>query len=206
MAELIGKLIGKFIATIINVVGVILVAPFAIIGGILGGFSRHKNMERNQQNGADIRALCTELGVPSDAYNRIVVSQMDEAKDVAMHIGQPGQRHQSTPWNTRLALAITAIYEDEKGQTQQVNDLVHGLQNYIANYEENNGHMPEAILLDHHVHLMFANAGVYRDQQKTFGGTKIIPTANIKDGLTWTAVDPVAEPEPVDDFDDDIPF
>lgn len=104
------KIIGYLIAQIINVVGLIIFLPFAIIGGIFSGLSRASNLERNKQNGADIRALCAELGVPSDSYNRIVINQMDMAKGIALEIGQPGQPNHSTPWNTRLALAIAHLH------------------------------------------------------------------------------------------------
>ena len=107
------KLIGLIIGHTINVIGIIVALPFVIIGGIFSGFSRARNAERNQQNGADIRALCAELGVPADAYNRVVIGQMHRAKDMALKIGQPGELHHASPWNTRLALAISAIYKQE---------------------------------------------------------------------------------------------
>jgi hypothetical protein len=200
------KLIGFIIGNIINVVGIIIMLPFVIIGGIFSGISRASNAERNQQNGADIRALCTELGVPSDAYNQIVVNQMETAKDLALKIGEPGQPHHSSPWNTRLAVAISSLYQEQAAGSVGVPDLLAALKNYISAYEEDNGRPPETVMLDHNVHMMFAEAGIYRNTKQHFGDVNIIPTGNIEGGVTWKAVAPATSAQSFDDFDDDIPF
>ena len=70
-------------------------------------------MERNKNNGADIRALCSELGMSSDSYNKIAINKMHRAKKIALEIGMPGNVHHASPWNTRLALAIFAIHKEE---------------------------------------------------------------------------------------------
>ncbi|MEC8011852.1 MAG: hypothetical protein VX185_13930 [Pseudomonadota bacterium] len=106
------KLIAFIIGGVINILGVIIILPFSIVGGIFTGLARIGSAERNQQNGADIRALCIELGVPSKAYNQIVINQMDLAKNIANQIGEPGQAHHSSPWNTRLAVAINLLYKE----------------------------------------------------------------------------------------------
>lgn len=199
MATLIGKLLG----TIINVIGVVLMTPFAIIGGIFQGIARGKSSERNRHNGADIRALCTELGVPSNAYSRIVLNQMDTAKAFAMKIGEPGQRHYSSPWNTRLALAIAAIYEDENQQSPDLNDLVRALQTFISDYKHRNGLLPSQILLDHKIHMMFAEAQIYKNAKQLFGDIQFIPTAGIEGRMMWKAIDPPNDNQVMDDFDDD---
>jgi hypothetical protein len=101
--------ITKVIGLILNII----LLPFFIIGGMFSGVSRASNSDRNMQNGADIRALCGELGVPSADYNRIIINQMDRAKELALKIGQPGEAHHASPWNTRLALAISALYKEK---------------------------------------------------------------------------------------------
>jgi hypothetical protein len=200
------KLIGFIIGNIINVIGIIVMLPFAIIGGIFSGITRASNAERNQQNGADIRALCTELGVPSEAYNRIVINQMDTAKNIALKIGEPGQAHQSSPWNTRLAIAIASLYQEQSGDSAQVNDLLVALKNYISSYTEEHGSPPETVMLDHNIHMMFAEAGVYRNTKQHFGEVNIIPTANIEGDVTWKAITPATSERSLDDFYDDIPY
>ena len=112
------KLIGFIIGNIINLISIVVMFPLAIIWGLFSGISRASNVERNQQNGADIRALCTELGVPSKEYNQIVINQMDVAKNIALKIGEPGQAHQSSPWNTRLAIAIASLYQEQSGYSE----------------------------------------------------------------------------------------
>lgn len=195
------RLIGFMIGNIINFIGIIVMLPFAIIGGIFSGITRSSNTEKNQQNGANIRALCTELGVPTEAYNRIVISQMDTAKNIALKIGEPGQAHQFSPWNSRLAIAIASLYQEQSADSMQVNDLLVALKNYIHSYTEEHGSPPETIMLDHKINIMFAEAGVYRDIKKHFGEVDIVPIANMEQGVTWKAVTPEI---PEFSFNDDV--
>ena len=109
----VAKILGFIIGHTINIVGIIILLPFTLVFGIFSGLSRAANAERNQRNGSDIRALCSEFGVPDIAYNRIVFGQIDKAKVIAIKIGEPGEEHHNSPWNTRLALAIVAIYNNE---------------------------------------------------------------------------------------------
>lgn len=103
----------KIIGGILGIIVSIILLPFHLIGGIFSGLSRARNSEQNSKNGADIRALCVELGVPSESYNRIIINHMDRAKELAVKYGQPGKEHHDTPWNTRLAHAIYSIYVEE---------------------------------------------------------------------------------------------
>jgi len=76
--------------------------------------------------------------------------------------------------------------ESNSGASVGVDDLLNALDNYINDYEKENGRKPESIMLDHNIHMMFAHAGVYRTER--FGDINIIPTANIEGGVTWKAV------------------
>lgn len=68
-----------------------------------------------------------------------------------------------------------------------VGDLVIALKNYLYQYQEENGALPETVLLDHNVSNLFAEAGVFRN--KIFQGVNLVPTANIQGGLTWLAIE-----------------
>lgn len=70
-------------------------------------------MERNRANGHEIRVLCSDMGVPGNAYNRIVINRMEQAKKIAVSIGEPGEPYYNSPWNLRLAVAIAGIYSSE---------------------------------------------------------------------------------------------
>lgn len=76
--------------------------------------------------------------------------------------------------------------ENNSDASVSVDDLVNALDNYINDYEETNGRKPETILLDLNIHMMFAQAGVYKTNR--FNDIRIEPIAGIDDGLTWKAV------------------
>ncbi|WP_432745977.1 hypothetical protein ABXJ76_08385 [Methylobacter sp. G7] len=76
--------------------------------------------------------------------------------------------------------------ESNSSASVGVDDLLNALDNYINDYEETNGRKPETILLDFNIHIMFAQAGVYKTNR--FNGIRIEPIAGIDDGLTWKAV------------------
>jgi plasmid maintenance system antidote protein VapI len=84
----------------------------AIIGIIRGVFNivSGKN-KRNRENAIIIRKLCKDLGVPDKSYNQIVREELDLAKKMAVEMNTPGEITYQSPANTRLALAIYAIYK-----------------------------------------------------------------------------------------------
>jgi hypothetical protein len=98
------------------------------------------------------------------------------------------------------------LASDSHHEAPSVQDLLRALQNYIADYKKEHGFHPETVMLDHNVHMMFAHAGICRNGSDYFGETKIVPVANIEDGVTWKAVDPSPASKRFDSFDDDIPF
>ncbi len=42
-------------------------------------------------------------------------------------------------------------------------------------------------MLDHNIHMMFSDAGIYRNTSSYFGDVNIIPVGNIEGGVTWKA-------------------
>jgi len=75
---------------------------------------------------------------------------------------------------------------NNNGGNPDVNDLLDALDNYINDYEKTHGQKPSSIMLDHNIHMMFADAGIYRT--KRFGDVQIIPAANIEGGGVWKAI------------------
>jgi len=149
------KLIGTIIGVMINVV---IILPFIILRGIFSGISRASNIEKNAENGREIEALCMEMGVPSVAYNRIVFNRMDEAKNIALQIGQLGHAHHDSPWNTRLAIAISTIYKDAS-QTDNISSSETALSQLnkltiqiYRSYAEQNGIAPTEKTSDTEMH------------------------------------------------------
>jgi len=80
-----------------------------------GFWEMERTIERHAKNGRQVRALCSEMGVSTEAYDHIVLHQMDEAKKIAMSIGRRGESYHKSPWNIRLAVAIASI--DKVGGT-----------------------------------------------------------------------------------------
>lgn len=120
------KIIGFIIGHAINIAMI----PFIIVFSVFRGFFRIRS-KNNASNGADIRALCTEMGVPSYDYNQIVVNEMNEAKEIAEIIGAPGEPHYNTPWNTRLAVAISMIYQHTSTKKTQNVDIPNLLDSVV---------------------------------------------------------------------------
>jgi hypothetical protein len=154
--------------------------------------ANNANRERNQQNGADIRALCTELGVPSESYNDIVIKEMGAVKHFATLLGQSGSPHVNTPWNVRMALAIADIHHQTKKVNDKANeleDLIVGLQDFIVEYRDIHGYLPQKIMIDIKTHEQFLNSRIYNFQENLFSSDiEFIPTI-LNDGRRWKVSD-----------------
>lgn len=195
------------ISRIIQIIGVIILLPFAIIKGIFSGLSRARSKDINQQNGADIRALCSELGVPSNSYNRIVVNQMERAKDLALRIGRPGAPHHASPWNTRLAIAIATIHR-EQSEAAGVNadDVFQALLADIDKYLKTHGKLPKCIVLDDSVHAILMNSSINEIVKDILENIEVSHETIAEHGVLWKIPSPSLKDQSFNDFDDDIPF
>ncbi|MGE8408892.1 MAG: hypothetical protein ACN6QH_17865 [Pseudomonas sp.] len=58
----------------------------------------------------DTMALAIELGVPSRLFEQIFVNNIDNIREFAFQIDQPGEPHHGSSFETRMAVATNTLY------------------------------------------------------------------------------------------------
>lgn len=223
------RLIGKIVVLIVNVIMIPIVVVLAIPTGILKAKRAQKS--RLLFTG-DEQSLFAKAQRAINMENNGLFSPDEDLLEVARCIEDARCDYQSIKSREKFDVSFTDfviprilqsdVMDWENVSTffklprftipgvlhelPSVQDLVRALQNFIAGYKEENGVTPKTVMLDYNVHLMFANAGVYKNGKDYFGNTEIIPVANIEGGLTWKAVEPDPKNRKLEYFDDDIPF
>lgn len=225
MIRFIGKLIGLIINIVMIPIVILLAIPMGILKarraqksmllftgeeqGLLAKAQRAINMENNGLLSPDRDLLEVARCIENARCDYQTIKSRERFDDTFSEFVIPKiEKCHVTDWDNVISYFELSHFlsSDSYHETPSVQDLLRALQNYIAGYKNEHGFQPEAVMLDHNVHMMFAHAGIYRNGSDYFGETQIIPVANIEDGVTWKAVGPTPASNKFDNFDDDIPF